>query len=109
MLNYLQEKFWLYTEITVNTLGRINTEEEFNDIIIKDVNGQTVRLKDVGYAVLGTENFETSLRESAISMVALALVPQPGANYVEISDEFYKRLEEIKKEVPKDITEHCFR
>ncbi|HOY42869.1 MAG TPA: efflux RND transporter permease subunit, partial [Chitinophagales bacterium] len=91
------------TELTVNTLGRINTEEEFNNIIIKDVNGQTVRLKDVGYAVLGTENFETSLRESAVGMVALALVPQPGANYVEISDEFYKRLEEIKKEVPKDV------
>ncbi len=91
------------TELTVNTLGRINTEEEFNNIIIKDVNGQTVRLKDVGYAVLGTENFETSSRESAVGMVALALVPQPGANYVEISDEFYKRLEEIKKEVPKDV------
>lgn len=91
------------TELTVNTLGRINTEEEFNNIIIKDVNGQTVCLKDVGYAVLGTENFETSLRESAVGMVALALVPQPGANYVEISDEFYKRLEEIKKEVPKDV------
>jgi multidrug efflux pump len=91
------------TELTVNTLGRINTEEEYNNIIIKDVGGQTVRLKDVGYAVLGTENFETSLKESATGMVALALVPQPGANYVEISAEFYKRLEQIKKEVPKDI------
>ena len=91
------------TELTVNTLGRINTEEEYNNIIIKDVGGQTVRLKDVGYAVLGTENFETSLKESATGMVALALVPQPGANYVEISEEFYKRLEQIKKEVPKDI------
>ena len=91
------------TELTVNTLGRINTEEEYNNIIIKDVDGQTVRLKDVGYAVLGTENFETSLKESAVGMVALALVPQPGANYVEISNEFYRRLEQIKKEVPKDI------
>jgi multidrug efflux pump len=91
------------TELTVNALGRINTEEEYNNIIIKDVNGQTVRLKDVGYAVLGTENFETSLKEKAVGMVALALVPQPGANYVEISEEFYKRLEQIKKEVPKDI------
>lgn len=91
------------TELTVNTLGRINTEEEYNNIIIKDVNGKTVRLKDVGYAVLGTENFETSLKEKAVGMVALALVPQPGANYVEISEEFYKRLEQIKKEVPKDI------
>jgi len=91
------------TELTVNTLGRINAEEEFNNMIIKDVDGKTVRLQDVGYAVLGTENFETSLKESAVGMVALALVPQPGANYVEISEEFYKRLEEIKKEIPKDV------
>ena len=91
------------TELTVNTLGRINSAEEYNDIIIKDINGKSVRLKDIGYAVLGTENFETSLKEQAVGMVALALVPQPGANYVEISDEFYKRLEKIKKEVPKDI------
>jgi multidrug efflux pump len=92
------------TEITVNTLGRINTSEEFDDMIIKDDDGQKVRLKDIGYSILGTENFETSLRKDAISMVALAIVPQPGANYVKISDEFYKRMEEIKKEVPKDIT-----
>ena len=91
------------TELTVNTLGRINTEEEFNELIIKDVEGQTVRLKDIGYATLGTENFETGLKEKGAGMVALALVPQPGANYVEISDEFYKRMDVIKKEVPKDI------
>ncbi len=91
------------TELTVNTLGRINTEDEYNNLIIKDVDGKTVRLKDIGYAVLGTENFETSLKEQAVGMVALALVPQPGSNYVEISDEFYKRFEKIKNEVPKDI------
>lgn len=91
------------TELTVNTLGRINTPDEFNNMIIKDVNGKAVRLIDIGYATLGTENFETSLKNNAVGMVALALVPQPGANYVEISDEFYKRLEKIKKEVPSDI------
>ena len=91
------------TELTVNTLGRINTPDEFNNMIIKDVKGKTVRLKDIGYATLGTENFETSLKNNAVGMVALALVPQPGANYVEISDEFYKRLEKIKKEIPSDI------
>ncbi|HMZ93637.1 MAG TPA: efflux RND transporter permease subunit [Chitinophagales bacterium] len=91
------------TELTVNTIGRINKPEEYDNIIIKDVGGQTVRLKDVGYAVLGAENFETSLKEASVSMVALAIVPQPGANYVEISDEFYKRMEQIKDEVPKDI------
>jgi multidrug efflux pump len=91
------------TELTVNTQGRINTEEEYNNLIIKDNNGQVVRLKDVGYAVLGPDNYETSLKEKGVYMIALALVPQPGANYIEIANEFYKRLDKIKKEVPKDI------
>ena len=91
------------TELSVRTFGRLNTEEEFNNIIIKNVNGSDIKIKDIGEAVLGPENEETALRESGIPMIALALVPQPGANYVSISNEFYKRLEQIKKEVPEDI------
>ncbi len=53
--------------------------------------------------VLGPENEESALKESAIPMIALAIIPQPGSNYVEISDEFYKRLDQIKKDVPEDI------
>jgi len=91
------------TELTVRTFGRLNTEEEFGDVIIKNVNGADVRIRDIGEVVLGPENEETALRESGIPMIALALVPQPGANYVAISDEFYKRLEQIKKDIPDDI------
>jgi multidrug efflux pump len=92
------------TELTVRTFGRLNTEEEFNDIIIKNVSGSDVRVRDIGEAVLGPENEETILKESGIPMIALALVPQPGSNYVAISDEFYKRYEQIKKEMPDDIS-----
>jgi multidrug efflux pump len=91
------------TELTVRTFGRINTEEEFNQIIIRNVNGADIRLKDIGEAILGPENEESILKESGIPMIALALVPQPGSNYVAISDEFYKRYEQIKKDVPADI------
>jgi multidrug efflux pump len=90
-------------DLTVKTLGRLVTEEDFNNLLLKEVNGTPVRFKDIGYATLGPDNEETSLKESTIPMVALALVPQPGANYVAISDEFYKRYEQIKKEIPKDI------
>lgn len=91
------------TELTVRTFGRLNTEEEFSDIIIKNVNGSDVRVKDIGSVTLGPENEETILKESGIPMIALAIVPQPGSNYVSISDEFYKRLEQIKKDVPEDV------
>ncbi len=91
------------TELTVRTFGRLNTEEEFNNIIIKNVGGADVRVKHIGEAVLGPENEETVLRGDGIPMIALAVVPQPGANYVSISDEFFKRLEDIKKDVPEDV------
>lgn len=91
------------TELSVRTFGQLNTEEEFNNVIVKNVAGAEVRLKDVANAVLGPENEETVLKESGVPMIALALVPQPGSNYVAISDEFYKRYEQIKKEVPADI------
>ena len=91
------------TELTVRTFGLLNTEDEFNNIIIRNVNGADVRVRDVGEAVLGPENEETILKGNGIPMIAVAIIPQPGSNYVSISDEFYKRLEDIKKEIPEDI------
>lgn len=91
------------TELSVRTFGRLNTEEEFNNISIKNENGSDVRVSDVGEAVLGPENEESQLRESGVPMIALAIVPQPGSNYVAISNEFYKRYEQLKKEMPADI------
>ena len=91
------------TELTVRTFGRLTTEDDFNNVIIKNQNGGDIRLRDIGEAVLGPENEETILKESRIPMIAMALVPQPGSNYVAISNEFYKRFEELKKEVPSDI------
>jgi multidrug efflux pump len=90
------------TELTVRTFGQLNTEEEFNNIIIKSDSGE-VRVRDIGEAQLGPENEESALKESGVPMIALAIVPQPGANYVAISDEFYKRLDQLRNDVPKDI------
>ena len=91
------------TELTVRTFGRLNTEEDFGNVIIRNINGADIKIRDIGEVILGPENEESALKESAIPMIALAIIPQPGSNYVEISDEFYKRLEQIKKDVPEDI------
>lgn len=92
------------TELTVRTFGRLNTEEDFNNLIIKNVNGSVIHFRDVGQAVLGPENEETILKESGVPMIALALTPQPGSNYVAITDEFYKRYEQLKKDLPPDLS-----
>ncbi|MCG3167433.1 MAG: Efflux pump membrane transporter BepE [Bacteroidia bacterium] len=90
------------TELTVKVLGRLTNKEQFNNLIIKNENDRPVRLKDIGYAVLGPENEETMLRQSGVPMIGLGVVPQPGANYIDIADEFYKRYEQIKKDLPGD-------
>ena len=91
------------TELTVKTIGRLTNETEFNELMISSQGDRIIRLKDVGYATLGPENEETMLKKDGTPMVACALVPQPGANYIDIADEFYRRLEQIKKDVPEDI------
>ncbi len=91
------------TELSVKTAGRLSTTEEFNQVIIRSDEMEVIRLKDIGEAMLGAENEETALKESGVPMIGLALVPLPGANYIEISDEFYKRFDQIKKDVPSDI------
>src|SRR3989339_866477 len=91
------------TELTIRTIGRLHDEEEFNNLIIKENQGNIVRFKDIGYAVLGAENEKTILKRDGIPMVGVVLIAQPGANNIAITDEFYKRLEQIKINMPPDI------
>ena len=91
-------------ELTIRTLGRLTSEEDFNNLLIKESDGVLVRLKDVGRAVLTAENLKSSLRgEDGVQQIALAIQPQPGSNHIAIADEFYKRVEQLKNEVPKDL------
>ena len=91
------------TELSVNTIGNLSNEDEFNNLIIKTDGDNIIRLRDVGTAVLGPENEETMLRQSGTPMIGMAIIPQPGANYLDISKEFYIRYEQLKKELPKDF------
>ncbi len=88
------------TELIVKTFGRLVTEEDFNNLIIKQTNDQIVRFSDVGEAALGPENPETEIKLNGTQGIALALIPLPGANTIDIADEFYKRFDEIQKNLP---------
>ena len=91
------------TELTVKTVGNISTPEEFNNIIIRSDGEKIVRFSDIGSAVLGPENLETKMTQSGMPLVGVAIVPLPGANYLDISKAFYKEFEKLKKDLPKDI------
>ncbi|MFH1198092.1 MAG: efflux RND transporter permease subunit [bacterium] len=91
------------TELTIRTLGRLTTPEEFDNLVIKESGGILVRFKDVGQAELYPENDKSILRRDGIPMVGVVLIPQPGSNYINIADEFYRRVDQIKKDLPADI------
>ena len=92
------------TELLVKTHGLLVTEEDFNNLIIKQTNDQIIKLGDIGEAVLGPENEETDVKLNGAEGIMLALIPLPGANTIEIADEFYKRFDDIQKNLPSGLT-----
>jgi multidrug efflux pump len=91
------------TELTIRTQGRLSTPEEFNNLIVKEEGEIIVKFRDIGRAEFYPENERTMLRANGVPMVLNAIVPQPGSNNLEIADEFYRRWESIKKDLPPDI------
>jgi multidrug efflux pump len=92
------------TELPIRTFGRLSKPEEFNDLIIKETDGSVVKLRDIGQAVLAPENERSIMRgNDGVPMVGVAVTPQPGSNHIAIADEFYRRVEQIKKDLPEDV------
>jgi multidrug efflux pump len=92
------------TELSLRTLGRLNTPEDFENLIIKESGGRQIHFRDVGNAELAAENLRTGTKEGLLFSIGVAIIPQPNTNAIAIADEFYKRLEVVKKEVPADVT-----
>jgi len=91
------------TELTIKALGKLKTEKDFCNLIIRETPDGIVRLSDVAKVEIGPEQYEQNWRLNGVSAVGLTIVPQPGANYIKISDEFNKRLDQIKKTQKGDL------
>jgi multidrug efflux pump len=91
------------TELTVRTMGRLSTPDDFEGLILRQDGASIVRFGDVGRAVLGAANERTILKRDGVPMVGVVLMPQPGANHIEIVDDFYRRLEVMQRDLPADV------
>ncbi len=91
------------TELTIRTAGRLNTPEEFSRLILRQQGGRSIEFRDIGEAVLDAENLRSGMRILGVPMIGVNVVPQANANAVAIADEFYRRMELLKKEIPKDV------
>jgi multidrug efflux pump len=90
-------------ELSIRTLGLMETPEEFNNLIIKEDRQSVIRFRDIGTAELDAENRKNIMRRNGVPMVSVVIIPQPGANQIDISDEVVIRLEQIKKDLPEDV------
>ncbi|MDR0431026.1 MAG: efflux RND transporter permease subunit [Tannerellaceae bacterium] len=90
-------------ELSIRTLGLMHTAKEFNDLIIKESNNNIVRFKDVGYAELSPEDIRSFLKRNGEPMVINIIIPQPGANHIEIANEAYNRIEQLRRDLPEDV------
>lgn len=90
-------------ELTLRTIGQMHTAKEFNNIILKEQNGQVVRFSDIGYAELGPADLKSYMKMNGVPMVGVVVIPQPGANHIDIADAVYERMEQMKKDLPDDV------
>ena len=92
------------TELAIRTLGLMHTADEFNNLIIKEDNNRIIRFSDIGRAELEARDLKSYMKMNGVPMIGVVVIPQPGANHIDIADEVYERMETMKKDLPEDVT-----
>lgn len=90
-------------ELNIKTLGLMNNADMFNNLIIKSDGNQIVRFSDIGRAELGAADIKSYMKMNGVPMIGVAVVPQPGANHIEIANAVYERMERMEKDLPDDV------
>lgn len=91
------------TELTIRTLGRLMTIEDFNNLVVLESGDKVVRFSDIGIAEVDAENTRSVMKRNGVPMVACVIIPQPGANYIDIVDRAYTVMQELEKDLPDDV------
>lgn len=91
-------------ELAIRTLGLLHTTEDFNNLVIKVNGGRVVRFSDIGRAELSARDLKSYMKMNGVPMVGVVVVPQPGANHINIAEAVYERMEAMKKDLPDDVT-----
>ena len=91
------------TELTIRTMGLMHTTEEFNNLVVRTEAGRIIRLSDVERAELGPQDMRSYMKMNGVPMVGVVVIPQPGANHIDIADEVYNRMQTMRKDLPADI------
>jgi hydrophobic/amphiphilic exporter-1 (mainly G- bacteria), HAE1 family len=92
------------SELGVRTMGRVEQVAEFNNIIIKNVGGVPIRVRDIGHAEDGMGEKRTFAYYKNIPAVVLDVRRQTGTNTVKVVDDIQQRLTRLRKEIPPGVS-----
>jgi multidrug efflux pump len=91
------------TEFTVRSLGELHTAREYGDLIVKNVGGKPVRLRDLARVEVGPEDARKLVRFNGKPGVGLGVVKQSNANTIEVSEAIQDELQDIRAELPPGV------
>lgn len=91
-------------QLSVNTQGRLVTEEEFENIVIRaGDNGEITRLKDIARVELGSSQYALRSLIDNQPAVAIPIFQRPGSNAIDISNDVRSKMAELKKSFPEGM------
>jgi HAE1 family hydrophobic/amphiphilic exporter-1 len=90
-------------EMTLRTMGKLTEARDFDDLVVKTVNAQPVRIRDLGYAEDGTKEQRSVARLNGVPTVTLEVRRQSGANTVEVIDGVKQAIERVQAQIPADL------
>jgi multidrug efflux pump len=90
-------------EFSVRSLGELKTPAEFSELVVSSVQGQPVKLKDLGRVELGPEDDRSSFRYKGTPAVALGVVRQSKANLIEVAQAIRDALPSIQRDLPAGV------
>jgi HAE1 family hydrophobic/amphiphilic exporter-1 len=89
---------------TVRALGRLQTPEEFGQIVVRSLpDGSVVRLKDVARIELGALNYQQSSRMNGQPAAVIAVFQTPGTNALAVAEGVKKSMVGLKERFPADL------
>ena len=91
------------TEYTVRSLGELRTPEEFGNLLIANVGGSPVRLRDIADVEAGAEDTRKVVRFNGAAGLGLGVVKQSKANTVAVADAVRAEVARIRAELPSDL------
>ena len=90
-------------ELSIRTMGQMSSTEEFNNLVVKESDGRIIRFSDIGRAELSPRDIKSYMKMNGVPMVGVVVVPQPGANHIDIADAVHERMKIMEKDLPEDV------